>query len=93
MNRKEHNIIIAIVIIAAIATLIYFKGGRGSIDQNINKLEKNSAVQSVSHPDAKTLRITCKDGKVYNIIYQEGQTDYDNLVFDRCGQGGGAVQK
>lgn len=73
---------------ALIGAIWYIGTGRGSLDNNLRDLEKTSTVQKVETKADNTVVITCKNGESYEIVYKPGQTDYQNLVYDKCGEAG-----
>lgn len=74
--------------VALLAAIIYLTSGRGSLDNNMRELEKNSTVEHVETKE-NTVVVKCKNGESYEIVYKNGQTDYSGLVYDKCGADGG----
>jgi len=73
---------------AFIGAIIYLASGHGSLNNNVRDLEKNSTVQKVESKQNNTVVVNCKNGESYEIVYKPGQTDYQNLVYDKCGEAG-----
>jgi len=73
--------------VALIVVVMYSQSGRSSLDNNIRALEKTSTVEKVETKENSVV-VKCKNGESYEIIYQEGQTTYEQLVYDRCGADG-----
>ena len=73
--------------VALVVVIYYLSSGRSSLDQNIRQLEKSSPVQHIQTTD-NTVLVNCKNGESYEIVYQPGQTNFQNLVYDKCGAEG-----
>lgn len=74
--------------IALLAAILYLTSGRGSLDNNTRELEKSSTVEQVEVKE-NTVVVKCKNGESYEIVYKNGQTDFNGLVYDKCGADGG----
>ncbi|MFO0780489.1 MAG: hypothetical protein U0519_01150 [Candidatus Gracilibacteria bacterium] len=90
MNEKFRKIlpIFLAIDVAIIAVVFYMLSGRSSLDNNVRLLEKNSTVERVETSGENTILVKCKNGESYEIIYQPGQNNFDNLVYDKCGHDG-----
>ena len=74
--------------LALIIVGFYIASGRSSMDQNMRELEKASTVEKVIPAENNTLLVQCKNGETYEIIYQKDQTNFQDLVYDKCGEAG-----
>jgi hypothetical protein len=84
--EKEKVIPIIIALGAAIlATGYYILSGRSSFDSSIRDVSNESRVASVEAKNQKLVEITCKDGRSYQITFDDGETSYDDLIFSNCG--------
>lgn len=73
----------------ALAAAVYYLGsGRSSMNNNIRELEKSSTVERVETTDNNSVVVKCRNGQSYEIVYEPGQTDYEGLVYDKCGETG-----
>ncbi len=91
MNKKVLQKYLPLFIaggIALAAAIYYLASGHSSLDNNIRELEKSSTVEKVQTAGDNTILVNCKNGESYEIVYQPGQNDYQNLVYDKCGQEG-----
>ena len=71
---------------ALIIAIWYLASGRSSLDENVRKLEQSSTVETVtSSTEENTLLVKCKNGESYKIKYKAGQTEFNNLVYNNCG--------
>ena len=89
-NKNLLPLIIAMAI-AAIAVAYYIVSGRGSYDFNVRGLSHSTQIQKVDATNPQKIKITCKDGQNYEITFKEGQQNYDDLIFNRCGADGGVA--
>ena len=76
------------VAIAAIVTLYYVFSGRGGLDINMRQLQNQNNIEKTTTTEKNTIIVKCKNGESYEIVYQEGQTKYDDLVYNKCGSAG-----
>lgn len=76
--------------VALLVVIYYLSSGRSSLDNNMLQLEKASTVQHVEAKEDNTVVVNCKNGESYEIVYQPGQTNYQDLVYDKCGEAGEA---
>lgn len=83
--QKIHPFWIAIGI-ALVVTIIYIFSGRGNFDLNTRELEKSDQVKQISTSDHNSIIITCKNGQQYEIVYPIGQSNFQDLVYDKCGK-------
>jgi|GEM_PF-3362576 len=74
--------------LALIVVIYYVSSGQSSRDTNISNLEKSSSVQKVETKENNTVLVNCKNGESYQVVFQAGQTNYDNMLYDRCGASG-----
>ncbi len=72
-------------IIALLAMLLYLYSGKADLDLNKQSLIKSANVDDVKDTGHNSILITCKNGQKYEIFYPAGQTDFKNLVYDKCG--------
>lgn len=86
---KHFPLIIAITA-GVIAAFIYIISGRGSFDNNLQELSKNTAVEKIDRTQNNKILIHCKNGEKYEIVFQENQQNYDDLIFSACGANGAA---
>lgn len=75
---------------AIIVAGYYLISGRGSLDNNLRQLEKSAPVEKVETTDNNSVVVRCKNGESYEIVYEQGQTNYQDLVYDKCGEAGQA---
>jgi len=87
MNKKILPVTLAII--AGLAAMIwYIYSGQATMDKTIRELDQDENVETVQAPDSKTVKITCKNGESYEIIFTKNQDDYSDLVFNACGPDG-----
>jgi len=87
LNAKWMPFILA-AIIAASALIWYILSGRGSLDTNLRSLSEEKTIKKIEAADAKNIVITCKNGQIYKIAFTEDRQNYDDLVFNACGEEG-----
>lgn len=85
---KQHHALIIAAAIALLLVIYYFSTGTGSLNSNVRELEKSAPVQNVQPSTNNTVVVKCKNGDSYEIVYQPGQTNYQDLVYNKCGEGG-----
>jgi hypothetical protein len=85
--KKYLHLFIAVGIALAVA-IYYFASGNSSLNNNIRELEKSSTIEKVQTTDSNTVVVKCKNGESYEIVYQPGQTNYQDLVYNKCGEAG-----
>ncbi|MCA9373833.1 hypothetical protein KC725_01595 [Candidatus Peregrinibacteria bacterium] len=85
---KKNIPIIVAVTIAVIVLIWYVASGRSSFDTSTRELATQEDVQEVDISDPQLITITCKDGQQYKILFTEGQDNYDDLIFNNCGEAG-----
>ncbi len=74
--------------IALVGAVYYFGSGQSSLNNNVRALEKSSGVHYVESGVSNNVVIKCKNGESYEIVYQDGQTNYQDLVYNKCGEAG-----
>lgn len=84
---KKHFPFIIAVAVALVVAMYYFASGQGSLSTNVRELEKSSTIQKVESTGSNTVTVKCKNGDSYEIVYQAGQTNYQDLVYNKCGEG------
>ena len=84
---KKHSPLFIALAAALVIAIFYLLSGQGSLDQNTRSLQKTAEIKQIQTKD-NTLVINCKNGESYEIVYQPGQTNYEGLVYDKCGADG-----
>ena len=77
--------------IALIITAIYITTGQGSIDLNKRELKQSKEIKNIQTEEKnnkKILKITCKNGETYEIQFNKTTTNYNDLIFNYCGEEG-----
>lgn len=98
MNQNFHkwSPVLLAVALGIMVSGYYVFSGRGSYEHNVRQLQENQEkvdhvatdkLQSVSG-SKNSLTIKCKNGESYEIVFKEGQTNFDDLVYDKCGAQG-----
>jgi len=87
-NLKQWAPFIIAVAIGLVVAIYYVMSGRSNLELNVRELEKASTVENVSIPDDTKVVVKCKNGESYEIIFKKNQTDYQGLVYDKCGEEG-----
>lgn len=88
MNKnllKKYLPLIIALVVALIVAGYYLTSGRNSLDQNVSQLEKTTTVEQVQTVNNGVI-VKCKNGETYEVTYQPGQTNFQDLVFNKCGQ-------
>ncbi len=87
---KNKNLIplIAAIIIAAIVTAYYIFSGRSSYDLNVRDLAGQQQVEKVESSSPQIINVKCKNGRNYQITFNQAQSNYDDLIFNACGPEG-----
>jgi len=85
---KEQSPFIIAVAVGLIALVIYVFSGRGSYDTGVRELTTTPAIANIDATDTKNIKITCKSGENYEISFKEGQSNYQDLIFNACGAEG-----
>jgi hypothetical protein len=98
-NKYAKPVVIALAIAIAV-TAWYFLSGKASFNNEIRTLEKDKNVENVTienqanekqqSQQGQTIKITCKNGESYQIMFTEAQNNYEDLVFNMCGPEGEA---
>lgn len=74
--------------IGLIAVVYYVISGRSSLDANMRQLEKSNQVEKTTSAGSNTILVKCKNGEQYKIMFEEGQTNFQDLVYNKCGAQG-----
>jgi hypothetical protein len=85
--KKYFPVIIAATL-ALIVAIYYLSSGKNNLNNNIHGLESSPVVDKVETSGDDSIVIHCKNGDTYGIVYKQGQTDYQDLVFNKCGPSG-----
>ena len=89
--QKWAPFLIAIAI-ALMVVIYYVVSGRSSMDLNLRQLEKSTQIERTVATGDNTVVIKCKNGESYQIVYKAGQTNFQDLVYNKCGAEGGTEQ-
>jgi hypothetical protein len=81
------------IAVALIVVVYYVVSGRGSYDLNVRQLGQNTQIESVNAQNPKNIIIKCKNGESYSIVFKKDQPDYESLIFNSCGAGGGEADQ
>ena len=81
---SKHIPLLIAVILGLIATGYYVLSGKNSLDLSTRTLMKEYNVKNVSVKNGKEIFIECENGEKYNIIFQENQSSYEDLIFNAC---------
>lgn len=84
---KYFPVIIAIVL-GLLAVFIYVLSGQNSFDQNLQQLNKNPFVEKTENKEGNKILVHCKNGDQYQIVFQQNQQNYNDLIFSACGPEG-----
>lgn len=76
------------IAIAVIGLIYYVFSGHSSLDLNTRKLTQSNQVDIIDTGDPQKIQIKCKNGESYQIVFKQGQQNYDNLIFNACGSEG-----
>lgn len=85
-NLKTIFPLIAAIILGIVGVIYYLNTGFGSKVGNVQKLQKENTVKEVKQNQNQTVTIQCKNGEKYEIVYRPDQTNYQDLVYNKCGQ-------
>ncbi len=85
---KHWSPMILAVIIGLIALAYYILSGRGSMDANIRQLEKAGNVEKTTTVGNNIIQVKCKNGQQYKLMFEEGQTNFQDLIYNKCGPQG-----
>ncbi len=85
--------VVIAVIIAIIAVAYYVMSGKSSLDANMRQLEKSNQVEKTTSAGSNTILVKCKNGQQYKIMFEEGQTNFQDLVYNKCGTQGAESQQ
>lgn len=66
----------------------YVGSGRGSLDKSARELANDEDVTAIDTTNPERIAITCKNGEKYEIVFTEGESNYDDLIFNACGEEG-----
>lgn len=86
IRSPNHRPLIIAISIAAVILIYYVFSGRGSLDLKSRELTNSGKVSQVDAADPKKITVKCKNGESYEILFKEGQQDYNELVFNACGE-------
>ena len=87
MENRHHPLLLTLAV-ALILAFLYLNSGTGSLNSNVHELEKASTIEQVQPSADNKVVVKCRNGDTYEIVYQDGQTNYQDLVYNRCGEGG-----
>jgi hypothetical protein len=85
--KKFAPFLIAIVI-ALLGMTYYILSGRSNLDQNVRALKTSDQVKKTSTGENNSMVIDCANGESYEIVYPKGQTNFEDLVYNKCGAEG-----
>lgn len=88
INFKHWLPMILALTIGLIAVVYYVVSGRSSLDANMRQLEKSTQVEKTTSAGSNTILVKCKNGEQYKIMFEEGQTNFQDLVYNKCGPQG-----
>jgi spore coat protein U-like protein len=88
IRNKNLLPLIAALAIAAVVAAYYIFSGRGSYDLNLRELSQQQKVEKVESDGTQKINITCKNGRNYQITFNESHSNYDDLIFNACGREG-----
>ena len=74
--------------IALIVVVYYVISGQNSMNLNLRQLESNTQIEKAQPTNKNSVVIKCKNGESYEIVYKSGQTNFQDLVYNKCGQEG-----
>ena len=80
--------IIAAAIIGVIALTYYISSGKGSLDANIRGALTAPNIEKIDTTDDKKIVVKCKNGEMYQLLFNATQQNYDNLILNACGEEG-----
>lgn len=76
------------ITIAVIALTYYIISGSASFNTETRELEKSEEVLDINTTKSDKVEVTCKNGRKYEILFTEGQQNYEELIFNACGPDG-----
>jgi hypothetical protein len=84
---KNKNLIPLIVALGAglVAAAFYILSGRSSFDSSVSDLSAQTQVEKIESADLNKVTVKCKNGRNYQISFKNGQSNYDDLIFNACG--------
>lgn len=92
IDYKKNAPIIIAVAVALIALIYYMASGISSKDTNVRELQKGGQVErvgeAIQEDGQQKMTITCKNGESYEILYQKDQANFQDLVYNKCGEQG-----
>ena len=81
MNSKNWTPLAIALSIAVVIAGWYMFSGKSSLDLNARELQKDGTVQSImengSPNGSKTIKINCKNGESYEIVFTQDHQNYD----------------
>ena len=81
------------IVIAVIALIYYILSGTASLNTETRELEKSGEIQEINTTGSDKVKVTCKNGRSYEILFTEGQQNYEELIFNACGAEGAVDQE
>ncbi|MFA5829440.1 MAG: hypothetical protein WC843_03020 [Candidatus Gracilibacteria bacterium] len=93
INLRHWLPMILALTIGLIAVVYYVISGRSSLDANMRQLEKSNQVEKTTSAGSNTILVKCKNGEQYKIMFEEGQTNFQDLVYNKCGAQGAESQQ
>lgn len=87
-QQKKWFPVIVAVIIAGIVLVWYVGSGRSSLDRGARELATEEEVAAIDTTNPERIAVTCKNGEKYEIVFTDGESNYDDLIFNACGPEG-----
>lgn len=91
-NLKHALPFIVATIMAVAAVAIYVRTGQGSRESGLDQLKNTENIDQITQTGSQSLTIKCKDGTSYKISFKPGQSNYEDLVYNKCGAVGAESQ-
>jgi hypothetical protein len=80
--------IIAAVLIGTVALVYYIGSGKGSLDANVRSALTSPNIEKIDTTDDKKVIVKCKNGEIYQLLFDAAQQNYDDLIMNNCGEDG-----
>jgi len=89
-QKKKWIPVLVAVIIAGAVLVWYISSGRSSLDLETREFVNGNGhdISEIDTSNPENILITCKNGEKYEIVFTQGQDNYDDLIFNACGEDG-----
>lgn len=87
-THKNRIPLYAAIAIAIIAVIYYIFSGQGSLDLGTRQLNNTKQIEKIDAGNPQDIKVKCKNGESYQILFKPGQSNYSDLIFNACGSEG-----